>query len=221
MSHWRLTGLIAGLGALLAGCGPECMPDEGVGPDVSWGPAYAYARTGEPVTVNLHVSAQNIVDGYQVHGHCEGEGEDMSGTVEIVPAGGTSIVGELANGFFSTEIPYTTAIDLRVDTTAPERGTYTEHWLLPSVFTLGAAPSGTNVQFTWTPPAGDHGDIAVDITDIQTNNTLSTMTVPDTGSSSVSASTFPHPGEYYVTATRAHPTAPYNTLRIGATYIHP
>lgn len=173
------------------------------------------------MTVNLHVSAQNIVDGYLVHGHCEGEGEDMSGSVEIVPAGGTSIVGELASGFFSTDIAYATALDLRVDTTAPTRGTYTVHWLLPSVFTLGAAPSGTNVQFTWTPPAGDHGEFSVDITDVQTNNTLSTMVVPDTGSLIVSGSVFPHPGEYYLTGTRAHPAPPNTTLRIGATYIHP
>ncbi|MBL0220273.1 MAG: hypothetical protein IPQ07_41190 [Myxococcales bacterium] len=221
MRHWLSTGLAAGLSALLAGCGPECTPDEGFGPNVSWGPTYTYARTGEPVTMNLHVYAQDIDNGYEVHGHCEREGADMSGTVEIVPAGGASIAGELASGSFSIDIPYPTALDLRVDTTAPERGTYTEHWLLPSVFTLGAAPSGTNVQFTWTPPAGDHGDLSLDITDVQTNNTLATMMAPDTGSLLVAGSTFTHPGEYYIAATRAHPTAPYNTLRIGATYIHP
>ncbi len=197
------------------------MPDEGLGPEVSWGPGSTYARTGDPVTLDLKVFARNVVDGYLVHGHCEAESEEMSGTVEITPEGGTSIAGVLSGGIFAREIPYMTAIDLRVDTTAPERETYTERWLLPSVFTLAAAPSGTNVQFTWTPPVGDHGDMAVDITDVRTNNTFFSMMVPDTGSLTVPAATFLQPGEYYITGMRAHPTAPYHTLQIGATYIHP
>ena len=221
MRHGRLTGLLGGLSAVFAGCGPECVPEEGLGPDVSWGPVDAYARTGEPVTLDLHVSARNIVDGYLVHGHCEGEGNDLSGTVTIAPAGGPPIAGALVDGAFAAQLPYTTALDLQVDTTAPTPGTYTEHWLLPSVFTLAATPAGTDVQLTWTPPVGDHGELAIDLTDVQTNSTVSSMTVPDTGSLTVPATTFTHPGEYYLTGARAHPAAPHNTLRIGATYIQP
>src|SRR4051794_10632022 len=79
--------------SVLAGCGPECEPDEGLGPNVSWGTAYTYAKTGDPVTLQMHVSARNITDGYIVHGHCEGEFDPMSGTVAIEPEGGAPVAG--------------------------------------------------------------------------------------------------------------------------------
>jgi hypothetical protein len=209
-------------GLLAAGCNfNDCDPG-GLGPVVGWSLAQpARANTGEPVSLDLELSARTVVGGHVQDHHCEPDYESLEGTAQVQPVGGDAVV-RTVNGALAVTVPYATDISFQFD---PDGGgTFMDRWLLPSVFEVAASTVGSSLRITWTTPTPlppDAGEVIVDVTSTEPGSLPTRTSVPDTGTYDMALTLLTTAGAYDVSVGRGHPDRPNRLLTIVTRYLRP
>jgi len=207
---------------LLTGCNRDCDPG-GLGPEVQWKLAQpARANTGEPVSLDLELSALEVVGGMPLDHHCEPDYDALEGTAEVQPAGGDVIVRTVKGGRLAITVPY--AIDISFQFEADGGDTFMDRWLLPAVFEVAASTVGSSLHITWTTPTPlppGSGEVIVDVISTEPGSSPVRRSVPDTGSFDVALTLLTTAGAYDVSVGRGHPDKPNRLLTIVTAYSRP